>query len=496
MSIKTTVCTKSPVAVGHPVGDAIIGPKIRRTNLNVSGLAMIKKIIPETIEIINFSSCFLPLHPHPQSLNRPIVCLICTDKKILVYYKMNFMNNNVGRGRMSPLVLGGGLLVIIIIVVSILWATGVFDLDEPAPAVATDELMGEEELLMREEELLTGEALMGEDELLTGGEKVLTGGDEGEVMEALEKAMARGQDTSSREGEPCEGSDPFARYKIDRNDECVIDSCIDGYIMEDNLCVFDGVKATGGTETVDGDFKIHTFTTNGEFNVTRGGKVDILVVAGGGGGGNRDGGGGGGGGLIFKRDQDITTELYRITVGSGGNGGTGGVGRPGERGMNSVFGTHVAEGGGSGGAPPSQVDGGDGGSGGGGSGGRNGGAGGKGIAEKGNDGGMGNKAAGFDGWAGGGGGGAGSKGGDATAAEKGGKGGDGKQIFGTFYAGGGGSGGRVSSGDGGKGGGGNGGNPSGQSGVAGTGGGGGGGRFASGRGGNGGSGIVIIRYRT
>ena len=81
-SIKTTVCTRSPVVVGHPVGDAIICPKIRRTNLNVSGLAMMKKSIPETIEIINFSSCFLPLHPHQQSLNRHMVCLVCNDKKI------------------------------------------------------------------------------------------------------------------------------------------------------------------------------------------------------------------------------------------------------------------------------------------------------------------------------------------------------------------------------------------------------------------------------
>src|SRR5210317_1299544 len=66
------------------------------------------------------------------------------------------------------------------------------------------------------------------------------------------------------------------------------------------------ITATGGTETTDGNFKIHTFTGDGCFSVSSlgGGSapcaeastVDYLVVAGGGGGGYWYGAGGGGGG--------------------------------------------------------------------------------------------------------------------------------------------------------------------------------------------------------
>jgi hypothetical protein len=53
------------------------------------------------------------------------------------------------------------------------------------------------------------------------------------------------------------------------------------------------IIATGGTITESGDYKIHTFTSDGTFTVTNKGKptgsntVDYLVVAGGGGGGQR-----------------------------------------------------------------------------------------------------------------------------------------------------------------------------------------------------------------
>ena len=62
------------------------------------------------------------------------------------------------------------------------------------------------------------------------------------------------------------------------------------------------VTATGGTITTSGDFKIHTFTSSGCFQVTDAGTpggsttVDYLVVAGGGGGGGDGAGGGGAGG--------------------------------------------------------------------------------------------------------------------------------------------------------------------------------------------------------
>ena len=60
----------------------------------------------------------------------------------------------------------------------------------------------------------------------------------------------------------------------------------------------DYVEATGGTVTTDGDYKVHTFTGSGTFEVTCAGstddEVEYLVVAGGAGGGNHGGGGAGG----------------------------------------------------------------------------------------------------------------------------------------------------------------------------------------------------------
>ena len=48
--------------------------------------------------------------------------------------------------------------------------------------------------------------------------------------------------------------------------------------------------ATGGTITTDGDYKVHTFTSSGTFEVTCVGgtesDIQYLVVAGGGGGGH------------------------------------------------------------------------------------------------------------------------------------------------------------------------------------------------------------------
>ena len=61
---------------------------------------------------------------------------------------------------------------------------------------------------------------------------------------------------------------------------------------------FDTIMDNGGTITTDGDFKVHTFTSSGNFVVSsvQGlGEVRILLVGGGGGGGYVVGGGGGGG---------------------------------------------------------------------------------------------------------------------------------------------------------------------------------------------------------
>ena len=68
------------------------------------------------------------------------------------------------------------------------------------------------------------------------------------------------------------------------------------------------INATGGTITCCGDYRIHTFTGPGSFDVdcinacvpspTR--KADYVIVAGGGGGPNSPHGGGGGGGGGFR----------------------------------------------------------------------------------------------------------------------------------------------------------------------------------------------------
>ena len=259
-------------------------------------------------------------------------------------------------------------------------------------------------------------------------------------------------------------------------------------------------SATGGDITFDGDFEIHTFTTNGTFTVTGTGFADVLVVAGGG-GGPQQGGGAGAGGYILFEEFTLTEQAYAVTVGTGG---TGGVANnvPGSHGANSVF-DNLTMIGGSGGTARLGVASPTGGSGGGDSGsgpGPSAGTAGQGFA--GGD--------GFDTpvFSGGGGGGA-SEVGFVGTNGVGGNGGDGlsNTIFnGTtlFYAGGGG--GNINNaatgtpGSGGLGGGGKGGSLAGGGGgstcavgVDGLGGGGGGASEAN-PGCDGGNGIVIIRF--
>lgn len=88
------------------------------------------------------------------------------------------------------------------------------------------------------------------------------------------------------------------------------------------------VVASGGTTstyTLDGKtYKVHTFTTNGTFSVTTGGKIDFLLVAGGqagwwGGSGVNQGGPGGSGGKIVNISQhSISAGSFSVTVGLGG----------------------------------------------------------------------------------------------------------------------------------------------------------------------------------
>jgi hypothetical protein len=121
------------------------------------------------------------------------------------------------------------------------------------------------------------------------------------------------------------------------------------------------IAATGGnTTTTSGDYKIHTFTASGPFNVTSAAAnvptadsmVDYLIVAGGGSSGNGNGnapGGGGAGGVRFSartfsmgcapaapRGQGVcgvtvTVQDYPVVVGAGDAGQTGPQPNPGTR---------------------------------------------------------------------------------------------------------------------------------------------------------------------
>lgn len=90
------------------------------------------------------------------------------------------------------------------------------------------------------------------------------------------------------------------------------------------------IVATGGTITQDGDYKVHTFTSNGTFEITQGGNYfnnfDYLVQGGGGSGGKDTGnyGGGGAGGGIAVGSLYGAVQTYSVVVGAGGSnpGGT------------------------------------------------------------------------------------------------------------------------------------------------------------------------------
>src|SRR5215472_3617291 len=75
--------------------------------------------------------------------------------------------------------------------------------------------------------------------------------------------------------------------------------------------------STGGTITVSGGKRIHTFTSTGTFVASGGCTITYLIVAGGGSGGGGDGGGGGAGGLLTG-STTIGAASYAVTVGTGG----------------------------------------------------------------------------------------------------------------------------------------------------------------------------------
>jgi hypothetical protein len=287
---------------------------------------------------------------------------------------------------------------------------------------------------------------------------------------------------------------------------------------------YEAVTATGGTITDITEngtmYRVHTFTSIGSsnFTVTKGGKIDYLIVAGGGGGGGRyHCGGGGGGGVIMKYGISVTPQTYTIVVGDGGAAGVASSSNlsltKGHNGSNSsAFGqTAIGGGGGGSNADATTAEGKNGGSGGGGAGmGSN-------LTLQSGDGTPGQGHRGGNGLGsttsslrvGGGGGGAGGPGGHAVHSEAPAPGDGGPGIASTisgtltYYGGGGGGGGLAETTNmarGGIGGGGNGQTvanttPYAENGIDGTGGGGGGSNSSTNGLGPGGSGIVIIRYR-
>ena len=302
------------------------------------------------------------------------------------------------------------------------------------------------------------------------------------------------------------------------------------------------VTATGGTITTCGDFKIHTFTGPGTFQVTRiadntdDNNLDYLVVAGG--GGSTTGGGGAGGfryssstycspscapghPLRSTTGLSAAVQSYPVTVGGGGTAGTYTPATSGGAGVNSVFSTITSAGGGGGGKPGSPSGAGNGGSGGGTGGDPGPTAAGAGNTPpvsppQGNPGGTGSSTGSWVAGSGGGGAiGSGTAGQQNNCNANGGPGGAGAGLptaFGSngescgsfrYYSGGGGGGSSTDSTptptvpSGGVGGGGNGANvasTAGNAGTANTGGGAGGGEFQA-DGAAGGSGIVVIRYK-
>ena len=272
---------------------------------------------------------------------------------------------------------------------------------------------------------------------------------------------------------------------------------------------------SGGTITTSGNYRIHSFTSSGNFvNTVASLGVEYLVIAGGGAGGSAGnsvaGGGGGaggyrsnvsgqssGGGNSAESSMSLSAATFAVVVGAGAAATPGTSDQGGVRGSNSSFNSITSTGGGGGGGNGADSSQASGGSGGGGK--ESNGNGGSGTSGQGYDGGDGSET----GNAGGGGGGAGEEGNTDGFPY----GGDGvsSNITGSSVTrgGGGGSGsttGAHNSAVGGAGGGGNGSMAHGSapgSGTANTGGGGGGGYGISvGASGAGGSGIVIIRYNT
>ena len=123
-----------------------------------------------------------------------------------------------------------------------------------------------------------------------------------------------------------------------------------------------GTGGTITTETIDGvEYKIHSFTSSGTFEVTGGeGTLEYLVCAGGGAGGSHGGGGGGGGGVrssvVGKNSGGgasaetaptiSAATVLTVTVGAGASSGSPGVTSSIVRSSGGAFSTVTTVGGG------------------------------------------------------------------------------------------------------------------------------------------------------
>ena len=115
---------------------------------------------------------------------------------------------------------------------------------------------------------------------------------------------------------------------------------------------------TGGTITTSGNYRIHTFTSSGDFVVASSTSVtaDHLIVAGGGGTGWDVGGGGGAGGKIYTSGASLSAATYGIVIGAGGASASS-INNRGVSGANSTgFSLTAIGGGGGGGHSGSSVD--------------------------------------------------------------------------------------------------------------------------------------------
>ena len=184
--------------------------------------------------------------------------------------------------------------------------------------------------------------------------------------------------TLGRNGSKIKGQCLCATIGIDRGGlRLVYSGSSQGWITAtagNDATASQNASASGGTETTCGNYKIHTFTSDGTFTVNAvvpTTKFSYSVIAGGGGGGGcygtgaAGGGGGGGGFREGKCSSDpytdspldsgtgltLTAGAYPIVVGAGGSGGNAppSPDQSGNPGSNSSFSSITSAGGGGGG---------------------------------------------------------------------------------------------------------------------------------------------------